>query len=217
MSHSLSVSPSDRPVPPTPTGRTVRRVLLVWAGLALAVSLSGVFESPPIFLIPLVIWSGPLAFITAFAKSHRFREAVLTLDLRPAVLFHFVRVVAGVGFLVLHHRGQLPGEFALTAGWGDIAVGLAALPAALALPARTPARRWGVLAWNVAGLFDILLVIVTANRLMLFREDLSLLPVMSRFPLSLLPLFIVPLVLITHFLVMARLWRPRPGHPRQDA
>lgn len=215
MSHSLSLS--DRPVPPSFTRRTVQWVLLAWAGVALAVSLSGVFESPPVYVVPLVIWSGPIAFIIAFAKSRRFREAVLSMDPRPAVLFHLVRVVAGVAFLVLHARGELPGAFALTAGWGDIVVGLAALPAALALPARTPARRWGVLAWNVAGLLDILMVIVTANRLMFFTEDTSLLSVMSRFPMSLLPLFVVPLVLITHFQVMARLWKPRPGHARQDA
>jgi hypothetical protein len=195
----------------------VQRFLLVWAGLALAVSLSGVFESPPVFLVPLVIWSGPIAFVTAYAKSRRFREAMLGLDLRPAVLFHLVRVVAGAAFLVLHQRGELPGAFALKAGWGDIVVGLAALPAALALPARTPARRWGVLAWNVAALLDILMVVAMASRLMLFNEDPSVLAVMSRFPMSLLPLFVVPLVLITHFLVMARLWKPRPEHPRQDA
>ncbi len=217
MSHSLSLSPSDRPGAPTPLPRTLWRVLAVWAGLALAVGASGLFASTPPVLLPVIIWSGPIAFITTYARSARLREALRGVDLRPVVLFHLVRVVAGVGFLWLYARGELTGAFALSAGWGDIVVGLAAIPAALALPARTPARRWGVLAWNTVALLDILMVVVNANRLMFFGEDPQVLAAMTRLPFALLPLFIVPQVLITHFLVMARLWTPRPGGPAQEA
>jgi hypothetical protein len=218
MSQSLFLSPSDRPdASPAPLLRTLRRVLFAWAGLALAVGASGLLEDPPLFLMPFLIWSGPIAFVTAYARSPRFREALLGVDLRPAVLFHLVRVVAGVGFLWLHARGQLTGAFALSAGWGDIVVGLAAIPAALALPASTPARRLGVLLWNAVALLDILMVVVNANRLMFLGDDPQVLTALTRFPFVLLPLFIVPQVLITHFLVMARLWAPRPGGSPQEA
>jgi hypothetical protein len=191
--------------------RTVRLALLAWGTLAVGVSVSGVLESAPPFLNPLLIWGSLLSFLVLRARSHAFREYLSTVDLRPLVLFHLVRVLAGVGFLVLHQRGQLLGEFALHAGWGDIAVGLLAPLAMLALPANTPARRRGVLLWNVLGLLDILMVLVTAQRLLFFSGSPNVLAPMTRFPFSLLPLFIVPLVLITHFTMMARLWAELSG------
>ncbi|HYO65898.1 MAG TPA: hypothetical protein VEU33_07445 [Archangium sp.] len=206
MTTRLSASPSSLMPPSATVRRTVRAVLLAWGTLALGVSVSGVLESLPPLVFPVLIWSGPLAFLALRARSNAFREYLLGLDLRPLVLFHLVRAVAGVGFLVLHQRGQLPGDLALYAGWGDIAVGLTAPLALLALPAHTPARqRWGLL-WNVLGLLDILGVIVSAQRLLFFSGTPDALAPLTRFPFSLLPLFIVPLVFITHFTMMARLW-----------
>jgi hypothetical protein len=165
----------------------------------------------------LLIASGPLAFLILRARSRSLREYLLTVDLRPLVLFHLVRVVVGVGFLVLHQRGQLTGEFARFAGWGDIAVGLAAPLAVLALPADTLARRRVVGLWNVLGLIDILGVVGNAQRLLFFSGIPDVLAPLTRFPFSLLLLFIVPLVLITHFTVLARLWSPgHEGDPAQE-
>jgi hypothetical protein len=193
---------------PTPASvhRTVRLVLLAWASLAVGVSVSGVLASAPPFINPLVIWSSLVAFLVLRARAPALRAYLQTVDLRPLVLFHLVRVVAGAGFLVLHQRGQLIGDLALRAGWGDIAVGLTAPLALLALPAHTPARQRWVLLWNVLGLLDILGVIVSAQRLLFFSGTPDALAPLTRFPFSLLPLFIVPLVFITHFTMMARLW-----------
>jgi hypothetical protein len=206
MTASLSESPSSLVPPPAAVRRTVRAVLLAWGTLALGASLLGVLGSLPPLVFPLLIWSGPVAFLVLRARSRAFQAYLLGLDLRPLVLFHLVRALAGVGFLVLHQRGQLPGELALYAGWGDIAVGLTAPLALLALPAHTPARQRWVLLWNVLGLLDILGVILSAQRLLLFSGTPDALAPLTRFPFSLLPLFIVPLVFITHFTMMGRLW-----------
>jgi hypothetical protein len=197
--------------------RKVRLVLLAWGTLAVGVSVSGVLESAPPVLNPLLIWGSLITFLVLRARSHAFREYLSTVDPRPLVLFHLVRVLAGAGFLVLHQRGQLVGEFALHAGWGDIAVGLAVPLAVLALPANTPARRRTVLLWNVLGLLDILAVLVTAQRLLFFSGIPDVLAPMTRFPFSLLPLFIAPLVLITHFTVMAQLWTGLSGRSAPSA
>ncbi|MFP2927317.1 hypothetical protein ACLESO_19385 [Pyxidicoccus sp. 3LG] len=196
------------PVPPSPLlsmRRGLRAGLAAWACLALLVSLSGVLEAPPVFVIPLIIGGSVLAFAAACARSRTFRAAVLSLDPRPLVLFHLVRVVAGASFLVLHQRGLLPGAFAVSAGWGDIAVGLAAPLAALSLPADTRVKRGVALVWSVAGLLDITFVVFTAQRLTIFEGDAQLTAMLTHFPFSLLPLFIVPLVFITHGVVLARL------------
>src|SRR5579883_2587660 len=63
------------------------------------------------------------------------------------------RVLGGI-FLVEWTRGNLPGEFALPAGIGDIAVGLLALPAAVwAASGTTVGRKVGI-GWNLLGLAD---------------------------------------------------------------
>lgn len=195
------------PAPLLPMSRALRAGLVLWACAALLVSASGIFELPPPFVIPLIIGGSVLAFGAACARSRAFRAAVLSLDARPLVLYHLVRVVAGAAFLVLHQQGRLPGVFALQAGWGDIAVGLLAPLVALCLPATTPFKRGVVLAWSVAGLADILYVVGNAQRLILLEGDTQLPATLTFFPYSLLPLFIVPLVLLTHGVVLAQLLR----------
>ncbi|WP_163999491.1 hypothetical protein [Pyxidicoccus caerfyrddinensis] len=206
MNDPVPAAPSSQPR--LPMHRGLRTGLLVWACVALLISASGVMRFVPPFIIPMLIGGSVLAFCIACAASRDFRAAVLTVDPRLAVHYHVVRVVAGIGFLVQYERGELPGAFALQAGWGDIAVGLAApVVAALALPADTPLKRGVVLAWSVAGLVDILWVVGNAQR-MIFSEGNLLVPAtLTRFPFSLLPLFVVPLVFITHGLVLARLLR----------
>jgi hypothetical protein len=191
--------------------RTIWVVLLAWAALAVGVSVSGVLASAPPFIGPLVIWSSLIAFLVLRARAPTLRAYLQTVDLRPLVLLHLTRVVAGTGFLVLHQRGELIGDLALRAGWGDIAVGLTAPLAVLALSVDTPAGRRGALLWNVLGVLDILMVLTGVQRLLFFSGTPEALAPMTRFPFALLPLFVVPLVLITHFTVMVRLWRPLSG------
>ena len=214
--NDLLPAPSSPHVHPTllPMRRALRLGLLGWACVALLVSVSGVMQSLSPFVIPALIGGSVLTFCLACARSRTFRATVLSLDPRPAVRFHLVRVVAGAGFLVLHARGQLPGAFALQAGWGDIAVGLLAPLVALALPADTRLKRGVALAWSVAGLLDILWVVGNAQRMILFEGNVLVPAMLTRFPFSLLPLFIVPLVFITHGIVLARLLGARAGDYR---
>ena len=67
----------------------------------------------------------------------RFRAWLGGVDLRWLVAFHLTRFV-GFYFLYLYARGQLPYDFAVPGGWGDIAV--ASLAIVLLLIGR-PARR----------------------------------------------------------------------------
>ena len=84
------------------------------------------------------------------------------------------------------------------------------IASARAQGAERAARRWGLLLWNVAGLADVLYAVLTAMRLRL--SDPMEMAAITSFPLSLIPTFVVPLLLITHFILIAQLYgkRARP-------
>lgn len=194
--------------PPAPTWpRSLLALLTIWLAAANTVGASGTFYG-----MPAPVIGGTNALLTtltllALYFNRPLRLWALTVSLRVLVLYHVVRFV-GIGFLVLYEQGTIPGEFAITAGWGDIAVAVTAIVVALiALPANTRSRWWILLVWNVFGLADILLVLFTGIRLGF--ADMAEMIWITAYPWSLLPTFIVPLVLVTHVLIFVRLHRLR--------
>ncbi len=127
------------------------------------------------------------------------------LDLRAVVALHLTRFV-GIYFLVLYQHGRLPYAFAVPGGLGDI--GVAVLAAVVILVPLAPAARLGAISiWNIVGLLDLLLVVLTAGRLAL--ADPQAMRELTILPLSLLPTFLVPLLLASHLLVYTRVRRAR--------
>jgi len=123
------------------------------------------------------------------------------------VAFHVTRFV-GIVFLLMSARGELSPEWALPAGWGDIAVAAGALLIAVALP-KPDTRPDLVRLWNLIGLIDIVGVVLTAARIGM-RDPQALAPLL-RFPMSLVPTFIVPVVFASHCWMALRL---QPGARR---
>ena len=184
--------------------RRVYWLLGVWGLLAAALSASNIALRMPRPLIPALIWLPTLAVVVAFARSERVRAVLRSIPLRVLVLYHVVRIVFGVGVVVLYAQGRLVARFALTAGPGDIVAGVLGIAVALwALPAISAARRRVVLAWNVLALADIMLVFFTAQSI-LFSPDPSRLDRLRMFPWSMVAFGVVALILITHFLVFDR-------------
>jgi hypothetical protein len=64
-----------------------------------------------------------------------------------------------------------------------------------------------VLFWNSFGLFDIVLVVMTALRVGL--RDWQSMAALRELPLSLLPTFFVPLIIVSHILIFIRIARAR--------
>ena len=185
--------------------RTVTGGLLVWLAAAVALGLSGLFYRAPAPVIGATNATlVTLALLAAFFIGP-VRAWARTVPLRVLILYHTVRFV-GIAFLILYANGTIPGAFAVPAGWGDIAVAVAALVVAFtALPIVNQRRWWIVLLWNALGLLDILLVLATGMRLGF--ADLEQMVWITTFPMSLLPTFIVPLVIATHVLIFVRLGR----------
>jgi hypothetical protein len=134
------------------------------------------------------------------------RTWLQALDVRALVLVHVSRFVGGY-FLFLYHRGALPYAFAVPGGWGDILVAFLALLVVL-VPMRAGIRRHAYVIWNTFGLVDILLVVAIATRIGFSHPwQLRALQVL---PLSILPTFLVPLIIATHVIIFVRLGREAP-------
>jgi hypothetical protein len=201
MAHALTTGPA------TGVRNLTAAVLLAWFLLALAGSLLGVFDSEPRPPIPLGLAAVvPVAvFVFGYLSSARFRQFVSSLDLRVLTLAQTWRV-GGIVFVILYLQGALPGAFALPAGWGDFAIGITA--PVLAWYWKRPFPRKTFIVWNVLGSLD-LVVAVTLGVLasptpvgVLAGEVTTRL--MGQFPLSLIPAFFVPLLLILHLISLIR-------------
>lgn len=188
-------------------------ILTLWLLFALGSVLGGVFEEDSVLTILLAIaYVGVPICIFGFAymNSNRFREFVLTLNLRTVILFETLRVI-GMVFLVLYGLGTLPGLFALPAGIGDGAIGITAPFVALVLLGKRPFPKRTLMIWNLLGILDLLIAlslgIVTspsAFALGVFASEITISPVL-RFPLALIPAFGVPFTIILHLIAFMQI------------
>lgn len=178
----------------------VRLVFWFWFGLAYFAGLDGWLKALPPLGVPGIVAGLTGLLLGAYFLIAPVRRWVDGLELRTLVLVHLTRFV-GVYFLLLFQRGELPRAFAIPGGIGDIIVATMALPVAFA-PLAADARRRAIVIWNVAGMVDLLLVVLTAVRLNL--ENPAQLKALTVLPLSLLPTFVVPLLLATHVVIYVR-------------
>ena len=186
----------------------------VWLAVAAALGASGRLQGlqPPIPQLTLLGLTAGALLVTARVPA--VRAWAVSVDTRVLVAFHLTRFV-GAYFLVLYRRGELPYAFAVPGGWGDILVASLALLLLLGGPPDTVGRLRAYVAWNVLGLLDILFVVATAARLG-FAAPASL-EALLRLPLSLLPTFLVPLIITSHVLLAIRLARAGPPPSRPEA
>jgi hypothetical protein len=181
--------------------RVVILVLLGW--LCFAVGLSGWFYSANAPAVAATVWTLTALVLFACWKISPIRVWALNVDLRWLVLFHVTRLFAGAYFLLLCQRGQLPCGFARTAGWSDIVIAILAVAVVGAM--RTEFAKPLLLTWNILGLIDIIFVVLSALRFGL--NDWQSMHALRELPLSLLPMFLVPLIIASHVLIFVRLAR----------
>ncbi len=188
-----------------PASLLARLFLWLWFIAAVLAGRGHLLQRLPPLAVPAMVLGLTAFLLLLYFLVGPLRAWVDEIDLRKLVLLHVTRFV-GIAFLVLYHRGELPYAFAVPGGIGDIVVATFALPVALA-PLDPAPRRRAVTIWNVVGLVDIILVVVTAGRLNL--ADASQMRALTELPLSLLPTFLVPLIIATHVIIFARLARER--------
>jgi hypothetical protein len=205
----MSASVLPRPAETQPAGSSsislsIPLVLSVWFVLVVALGASGAFVgrpgTPPI-AIGIGVGAPLLIFFAWLRLSQSFRDFVLTLDLRLIAAMQAWRW-AGMGFLALYAHNVLPAMFALPAGLGDMAVGIAAPWMVLALVRRPDfAASAAFIRWNVLGMLDLVVAISLGTLGTILSTgapgEISTAP-MATLPLLLIPAFLVPLFLMLH-------------------
>ena len=179
-------------------------LLAAWFVFALSSSALHVYKNapntPPIALGLAVVT--PIAlFLVWFASSPGFRQFVLSLSPRTLTLVQSMRIV-GFVFLVLGTYKILPAFFALSAGWGDIAIGATAPFAALRLA--SPAHRKGFIFWQFLGIFDLVNALALGALAGIIDPHGISAEAMTVLPMSYITTFAVPLFLILHIICIAQ-------------
>jgi hypothetical protein len=194
-------------------GKLLAAFIGSWFAFSLLTSAIHLYKTglnqPPLAL-GLAVVTPILIFLVWFARSQDFRRYLLSLDPRTLTAVHSWRVT-GFVFLVLYTYGVLPGIFALPAGWGDITIGATA--ALVAKWLADPGHRRSFIAWQVLGILDLVLAVTLATTSTLIDPGSVPTSAMTVLPLSLIPTFFVPLLLILHLICIAqaRQWSARPS------
>jgi hypothetical protein len=184
--------------------------LCAWFIVAAVLGAAGAFASPA---LPVGVALGIAVFAPVILGGRLVaRTRGHGIPLPTLVLVHVGRVL-GVAFLLLYAAGRLPYTFAHSAGWGDIAVGVLAVPVMWAIQRRASGWRWITAAWNTLGMADLLLAVTLGvgsapGSLVRFNFEAPGSGAIVAFPWVLIPAFFVPLFLLTHIAIFASIAAP---------
>jgi hypothetical protein len=113
----------------------------------------------------------------------------------------------GALFLALMFTGQMPALWAIPAGAGDVLIGASAFWVAAQLD--SPGGRRRAVIFNLLGLLDLVVAVglgvtTSPGPLQLFHTTPTA-ELVTRFPLALVPGFLVPLAFMVHFVSLSQL------------
>jgi hypothetical protein len=130
-------------------------------------------------------------------RSPAWHRRLLSIPLSWLVGVNVIRVF-GATFVILYAAGRLPAPFAPVAGWGDILVGLTAVPVAWLAYKKGADAHAAVWVWNSFGLLDLIAAVglgVASSpgplQLIVAAPGAGL---MTTLPWLLIPGFLVPLL-----------------------
>jgi hypothetical protein len=210
---NLNATVTTMPLSPVQKLTTVS-IAGLWIGLAIALAGTGIYASTATpFPVVGVMVGLPLIAIGAVALvSSRLRETLLALPMPLLIGLNILRIFPGGFMVLLALQGQLSGPFPQSAGWGDVIVGLTAIPVMLAAARNFAGNRNAVLAWNILGTLD-LVAAVALGVISAPGSPLQILggsvgsTAMWSLPWSNIPTLLVPFYLITHGVIFARVAR----------
>jgi hypothetical protein len=178
----------------TAVAATTAAVLGGWVVLSGLLAGAGVYSLDPDDSVP---W-----FLVAVTGTLISLMLATRIPIVSRILPHTLRVV-GVLFLIAMAQGHLPAAFALPAGLGDIAIGLAAPFVALRLARGT--GRAAAVRFNVLGTLDLAIAGIIGFLLLGIVEVTPSTAPLTLLPLALIPTTAVPLAVALHIVSLRRL------------
>lgn len=198
----LSVGAMRAGLPPGRAAAALAGVALIlglWHALAVTLAKAGILmppatvTDPPFALLPLL---GGAFTLWALGRLTTTGRAILdALDQRLLIGFQIPRLMGGV-FLLGWAMGDIPWQFALPAGLGDIWAGVAATQAVRALNRKDPNADRLVWRANIIGLTDFAVAVLvglmtSVGFLHIFAQDAP--NIINAYPLALFPGYFVPI------------------------
>jgi hypothetical protein len=155
----------------------------------------------------------PVLLLTLVAlRSDSRRQAILETPLPTLISVHAVRSL-GIIFILLYTAGRLPAPFAPSAGWGDVFIGITALPLAwLISRGRGYSLVW---IWNALGILDLITAVglgatSSPGPIQIFHTTPNT-SLMTSLPFILIPCFVVPMLFFLHIITFYRLRHLQPS------
>jgi hypothetical protein len=180
-----------------------------WAATVTMLGRRGAFAQPDGISVPpigIALLAAFAMMVVAFSASAALRSLFTNQQ-------HLIRLnvwrLLGVVFLLLMLDGQMPALWALPAGIGDIAVGATAFWVASRLG--KPSGRRLAIAFNLFGLADLVVAVglgmmTNPGPLQVF-QTVPTADLVTRFPLVLVPTFLVPLAFALHVISVTQFVR----------
>ena len=193
----------------------VAAVLGVWSAAMVPLAKAGILMppasvfAPPYAIMPLI--GGALLLWALGRFTATGRQLLEGLSQRYLIAIQGFRVMGAI-FLIGWFTGDIPWQFALPAGVGDIWAGLAAFQALRAVNEQRPEANSLVMRANIIGLLDFAVAVVTG--LMTTEGFLHVLSpeksnIINLYPLALFPAFFVPIFIAFHLFSLGALRQQR--------
>lgn len=206
--------PGDRSTSEPRTRTTAGIVVGGWLFVDVVLGAAGAFAASPDNYVPLIAVGivAPLGVgLWLLGRAGPLGEYLRSFPTPWLIAVQLYRAVGAI-FLLGWAMGVMPGAFALPAGLGDVAVGLAAPFVARRLRRGDNDARRTAIAWNIVGLADLAIAVTlgfltspSPFQQLAFGDPNTLI---SRFPLVLVPTFAVPLSILLHLAVLRKLVAP---------
>ena len=186
---------------------------VAWFSTVVVLGATGVFARLGTPAVGLAVFAPVVLVALSAGRVPWLRALAYGTPIAVLVAIHVGRLL-GAFFLALHADGRLPATFARTAGWGDIAAAILAVPIAWMAARRVRHWRAAVLLWNAVAFADLLTAVTLGigsaqeGALRFIVED-AVPGTINALPWILIPAFLVPIYLLTHLAVFARLVRER--------
>ena len=203
---------------PTNARAKLATLAVIWFTVVAALAASGTFASIPAGApaLGLAVTLPVVIGVLGATRWSVLRALALEMPLPVLVAIHAGRIL-GVFFLLLLAADRLPPTFALIAGWGDIAVAVAALPLAWAIRQDVTGWRPVTYLWNSLGLADLITAVTLGvgsapDSPVRFIFETPGSGIVASLPWALIPGALVPLYILTHLAIYAQLARTVVGH-----